>query len=380
MLIYIIMPVAAIMAGVILCRTRPEGLNRPGSKKTIGETIYCMLAFGGLFTVSAIRYAVGYDYILYANWFNSLRLMSDGELMRWTREKGFSLPAKILADAGFGYQVMFAVIAFVIAAGVMALIYRYSSVSWVSVTMFLASGLYFNSMNFMRQFIAAIIIAFALPYITRGHFFRFLGLVLFASVFHVSALLLVPFYFVFKIRFNSITLSVMIIFGTAAYIFVTPVFGFIQRFIYTEYDLITHREAASGLSPVYTIVFAVFFALAFLLRKLIRRRNKHYNTLIFSMYFAVLFSLLGTSHGIISRLSLLFVVAPVLILSADIYVSLRDLILLTFKDVRKIRRFIAAFISLIFLCAGGLYYNHLLNINYNGVVPYQTVFDKSAET
>jgi transmembrane protein EpsG len=361
----LILPVAAIVPGVFLCRER---------FKNAGKAIYCIFAGAGLFAVAALRYAVGHDYILYANWFNSARLLSVNELAFWSREKGFLIPVKILADMSADYQIMFILIALVITAGVMLLIYKNSSAPWVSVAAFLASGLFFNSLNFMRQFIAAVIIAFALRYIAKKRFFRYAGLVLFASAFHFSALIMLPFYFVFKLKLNLPVLGITLVGSAAVYIFVTPLMNFVTNFFYTAYDTVTNVEAASGLSPVYTIAFALFFLAAFLLRKMLMRRNNHANTLLFSMYFAVFFSLLGTVHGIIARLSLLFIIAPVLILSADIYMILRELIRLTFKDSIKKARICVLVVSLFFFCLSGAYYGYLLAVKYNGVVPYQTIF------
>jgi hypothetical protein len=374
LLIYIILPAAAIIFGIFFCR---EKLGKAG------KVIYCSLAGAGLFAVAAMRFEVGYDYILYANWFNRLRLMSESEITLWSREKGFTLPVKILSDVFSDFQVMFVLIAFVITLGVMLLIYRRSAVPWVSVTVFLTFGLFFNSLNFMRQFIAAVFIAFALFYVAKNRFFRFAGFVLLASAFHFSALLLLPFFFILKIKLNYVSLAVMLAGSAVVYIFVTPLINLATEYVYTDYDTVYGVEAAYGLSPVYTIAFAAFFFTAFLLRKMISHRNPHANTLLMAMYFAVFFSLLGTVHGILSRLALLFILAPVLILGAEIYIVLRDLINMTFKDAKKGAKICAAsVVSLIFLGMNGFYYYFLLTDSeegYNGVVPYRTIHERERE-
>jgi hypothetical protein len=373
LLIYIILPAAAIVFGVFLCR---EKLG------DAGKVIYCILAGAGLFAIAAMRFEVGYDYILYANLFNDVRLMSESELMTWFIEKGFALPIKIMADVSSGFQIMFVLIAFVIILGVMLLIYRRCAVPWVGVTAFLVFGLFFNSLNFMRQFIAAVFIAFALFYVAKNRFFRFAGLVFLASAFHFSALLLLPFYFVMKIKLNYVSLAVMLAGSAVVYIFVTPLMNIVTNYHYTGYDPAVNVEAASGLTPAYTVSFAVLFILAFLLRKMISRRNPHTNTLLMAMYFTFFFSLLGTAHGILSRLALLFIVAPVLVLSAEVYEVLRELIRLTFKDAKKKMLICASVVSLFFLSLGGLYYGFLLTDGeegYNGVVPYRSIHERERE-
>jgi hypothetical protein len=369
LLIYIILPVAAIVFGIFLCR------KKLGSA---GKAVYCVLAGAGLFAVAALRFEVGYDYIEYANWFRDLRLMSESDIMLWQREKGFALPAKILADVFSEPHIMFALTAFVITLGIILLIYRRSKAPWVSVTAFLIFGLFFNSLNFMRQFIAAVFVAFALFYIAKNRFFRYAALILLASAFHVSALLMLPFYFILKIRLNNVSLMIITAGSAVVYMFVTPLMGFVTDYFYSGYDPVTSVEAATGLKLIYTLAFAVFFILAFLLRKMLTARNPHANVLLTSMYFAVLFSFLGTSHAILARLALLFIIAPVLVLSAEIYEVLRDLFRLTFKDAKKSARVCAAFaVSLTFLAVCGLYYDFLVRVdNYNGVVPYRTIYDE----
>ena len=369
LLIYILLPAVAVVTGVFLCRER---------FKNKGRAVYCIFIGTLLFIIAAVRYAVGYDYVLYANWFASLRFMSGFEVMHWSREKGFAVPVKLLSDMFVNPQIMFALIALVITVGVMLLIYKRSAVPWVSVTAFLTSGLFFISMNFMRQFIAAVIISFALRYVAKKRFFRYAGLVLFASTFHYSALFLLPFYFIFKIKLNYITLLLMLAGSAVAYIFVTPLMNFATNFFYTGYDPVSRVEAAGGLSIIYTIAFASFFVVAFVLRKMIAKRNRHTNTLLMAMFFAVFFGLLGTSHAILSRLALLFIIAPVLILSAEIYSVLTDLIRLTFKDSKKVFIVFAAVMNLFFFGFSGAYYCYLISdsVNFNGVVPYQTIFSR----
>lgn len=367
MTVYLLLPLAAVILGIPLC----------GKCGKAGRLIYCAVFGVAFFIISAVRYCVGYDYILYANWYNDLLFMPLEDVTLWSREKGFTLPAKLMAEYGLGYQAIFIIIAFLAALSVFDYIYNHSSVPWVSVTAFLVFGLYFNSMNFMRQFLAAVILMYAFKYAYSRRVMRFLALVAFASVFHFSALAAIPFYFIIRIKPNKYGITALSAFAFISYIFVTPVIKRFTEYYYTGYGSESNVEFNNGLSPVYTIGFAVLLILAFLLKDMLAKRNAENNLQIILMFLAVYFSFLGTSHGIIARLSLLFILPPVLILSADIYIVIKDLVRLTFKNAAKAQKLAAGMLTasfFILLC--GLFYGYLLNNNYNGVVPYRTVFDE----
>lgn len=365
MTVYLILPAAAILLGVPLC----------GKCGKIGRLIYCIVFGTAFFIISAVRYCVGYDYILYANWYNRLLFMPTEEVMTWSREKGFSLLAKLMAEYGLNYQAMFIAIAFLIILGVFAYIYFNSSAPWVSTTAFLVFGLYFNSMNFMRQFLAAVIIMYAFKYAYSKRVMRFFALIVFASVFHYSAFAAIPFYLILRVKPNKYSVAVLSVFGFISYIFITPSVKFITGYFYSSYGSENNIEFTSGLSPVYTIAFSVFLLLSVLLRNMLKARNAENDVHIVLMFFAVYFSFLGTVHGIVARISLLFIIPSVLILSAEIFNLLRDLISLTFKRAAQRHKiFAGAVTAAIFILLCGVFYGYLLNNNYNGVVPYKTIF------
>lgn len=362
MLLYILLPVAAVGFGIPLCRSKA------------GRAVYCA-CFGLIFfVIAAVRYTVGHDYILYANWYNRLLISSIDELTYWSREKGFLIPLKMLADCGLPYQTMFVLIAFFVALGVMLYIYKKSTLPWVSVTAFVSMGLYFISMNFMRQFLAAILITLAFRYIYERHLLRFFAVVMLASVFHFTALVILPFYFILRIPVNKLGFFILTPLAFVSYIFSAPIIEFITGFFYTGYDLDLSVEMSTGLSPVYTIAMALLLLLALLLRKMLIARDPRNDYFITALYFAVYFSFIGTSHGIVARIGLFFMLPAVLILSAEIFITLRQLFTLTFRRMDKRRYIYAGLICAVFIGLAGGFYGFLLAGNYNGVVPYQTIF------
>lgn len=345
--------------------------NRPMRKLA-----YVIVMGAALFALSAVRYDTGYDYNLYAGWYYYDFIFKSVEELAASRiEKGFLLPMKYLADVIYDYQAMFVVIAFVVAALVMLYIYKYSSNVWISVAAFLGFGVYFNSMNFMRQLIAALLVTFALRYIQSRQPLRYLILILFASTLHFTALVMLPFYFLLRIRMNYAVLSAYAGIAVLTYWKSTEIMELVTSRFYTYYDPSQSAEMTHGLPIGYFIGFAALFAAAFALRKPLIGLRKFNGILINCAFFTMLFEFYGTKHTVISRFALLFYLGPVLLLVSDIAKVLAAMARKRFAK-RQLIGTVSVYAA-VAVCMLG-FYGYLLSKNYNGVVPYQSIFDKGA--
>lgn len=362
MSIYIIILIAAIVIGIPLCKTK------------IGQFIYVITSSFALFIITAIRKSVGYDYNLYAGWYYNYNFRTIDDLSFEKVEKGFSIPFKLLTDYTLDYQVMFAVIGFIIMSLISIYILKYSSDKTVSIASFMMFGLFFNSMNFMRQMIAAVIVLYALKFLEKKQFLPCLITILFASCFHISSLIMIPFMLIFMIKMNMATLSIYSAIGIVLFVFSFYILDIATDYVYRFYDPSQNPEVIQGLSPVYTAGFTALFIIAFVMRKKLEERNPFNMILINSLYFGCFFEFMGIKHGIISRFALLFLLAPILILTAEIAEVIRIEIRKKFEDNPK-GRFAASALTAAFLISIGFtFYLYLLQNNYNGVLPYQTIY------
>lgn len=134
----------------------------------------------------------------------------------------------------------------------------------LSLLLFYATGTYFDSLNGIRQYLAAAILFWAFQFIIRRELKNYVIAVCCAALFHYSALIMFPFYFVCSFRF-TLKRAVAVIAsawfgGTAAYRLVSYVLQFTRyRFYLTsiEYEIMP-TEA----STLYTVLLT---ALAFVL-------------------------------------------------------------------------------------------------------------------
>lgn len=344
-----------------------------------GKAAYCIIAGVALFAIAAIRSDVGHDYNSYGQIFLDIRKQSYETISTSKLEKGFAIPMKILTVAfGKDYQLFFVVVAFVMALGVMAYIYLYSEKPYMSVFCFLTFGLYFNSMNFLRQMIAAIIVMYALQYIQKKEMLRYLILVIFASCFHTSALLMIPFYFILMIPMNWKTLGIYAVITVPCYIFSREISGIVTKYIYKSYTE-GSAEFDLGLNPLYVSFFALFFLIALFVRKELIEKNPYNNILLGCMFFTVLFEFFGTKHAILSRFALLFFIPAVTVLVPHAVILAIEKVGRLFKG-RKTAQVAAKVVSyiLIFgLCSG--MYTYMIANDYNGVTPYKTIYDKKED-
>lgn len=100
---------------------------------------------------------------------------------------------KIVAFFSSNYQMIFVVTSLLI-IGLFCICYaKYSSNVYLSVMLFLLLSEYYCTMNFIRQSIAGIIALFALEFLKKKKFLPYLMIILVASTFHKSALILIPF-------------------------------------------------------------------------------------------------------------------------------------------------------------------------------------------
>lgn len=367
MLIYYILFFFVLVLGLVL------------SKVKHGKGIFLCISGLVLYIISSIRKSVGYDYNLYATFYHDAAYKPLEIIGAEKLENGFMLPVKVLQNISTDYQLLFIAISLVIIVAIMAFIYKKSPLPVISVASFLAFGVFFNSMNFMRQIISAIILMYALIYVEKKCFFKFVALVLLASTVHISSLIYIPFYLLFKIKMNTSMVVVLSSFGAVGYLLSNEILQFVTRFVYTDYDISTNSELTMGLPIGYAIVFSVIFLIVFAFRKRLIEKNEFNSVLINCLYFVALFEFFGTKHAVLARFSITFLLPSVLILLPYLVIVVREYVEEKIKDKSR-SRLVVACLSIVMGLAGlGIYTDLILN-DTNGVVPYRTIFDEEIES
>ena len=146
-----------------------------------------------LMGVSACRIAVGNDYWVYRD---NFRLIAQNREVSY--EIGFNYIVKWI-QLLFGYDNYLPVFAFFSIVTVyffVKALYDQGSNFAFSLFLLLTGGYYFNSLNSVRYYLALAIALYAMKYVLRGAYGKFILWVLVAMLFHKSVLIVVPVYLV----------------------------------------------------------------------------------------------------------------------------------------------------------------------------------------
>lgn len=144
-------------------------------------------------SVIGLRDGVGIDYLGYVDYYTSLTdNMSSKDV---SYEFGFYYLIRILRSFDFPPAAIF------VATSTMQMFFiglwmrRHSFLAHWYVYFFFTCLLLFESMNTIRQALAYSLLLAAMPLLLERRFIRFASMVLFASLFHLSAMVFIPLYF-----------------------------------------------------------------------------------------------------------------------------------------------------------------------------------------
>lgn len=363
MSVYLFLYAGALVSGFILCNKKLQPWGKP---------VYCAGCGLAFILISALRFSTGHDYNSYASIFDGYTFLSPEEIGMARLEKGISIPLDMLNQYSDTYIPMFVLTSILIYAGVFFLIHKNSSLPWVSVIAFLSLGVFFNSLNFLRQFIAAIVVAFAIRFIEVKNPYKYLLCVIIASVFHWSALIMIPFYVILRLKPGPALIASSSGLLIIIYIFSFPIMKFLTEtfYMYRAYDPESSVEMTTGLPVTYTLMFLIPFIICMFFRKRLYEKNPMNYIYINCLLFAAFFEAIGVKHAIISRFALLFFLPPIAALAPDLCLVIKEYIDKRFRKVKTQIKMIVADFALVsaFLC-----FLALINVNYNGVMPYRSI-------
>lgn len=180
-------------------RTRRSAVSPDGRRAVYGTGSrqgkidqICMTAiFFLLAGASALRIYTGNDYQTYISHFHDIYR---GNYV--VTERGFNLV--VTGVYRFFqkecYLVVFALFAFLTVGVFLKALYDQSVDFKMSFFLFMALGTYFQTYNTVRYYFALAIVLYSMRYVLRKQYIRFLAAILIASLFHKTALIVIPMY------------------------------------------------------------------------------------------------------------------------------------------------------------------------------------------
>lgn len=153
--------------------------------------VYLVAIFMILFVCSALRFGVGNDYKQYTQ--TAHEAYVGGYVVT---ESGFNLLVRAVYTlfGGEYYEIVFALFAFVTLLLFLKAMYEQSTDFSFAFFLFMMLGLYFQTYNTMRYYLALSVALYAMRYVLQRDWIKFVFWVVVAAFFHKSVLLIIPVY------------------------------------------------------------------------------------------------------------------------------------------------------------------------------------------
>ncbi|MGS0696503.1 EpsG family protein [Shewanella sp. 0m-4] len=217
-----------------------------------------------VFVVSVVRFDVGPDYMAYVEAVNSvLKYGESVQLDYWFLSKLTLLFSGV--DNTFFYVLA---TYFFVTYGLILNRWSKECSILIALMVFICFGFYFDSLDRVRQFLAISIFFFSYTFFLEGKYKSWFACVCFGFVSHASFLLVLPFYFVYKVKTNGVLLgSILFIFLGISF---TGLFGNLLHFFLEFIPFYSVKYLATGfasqtteigLGYVFRILLVIFCVL-----------------------------------------------------------------------------------------------------------------------
>lgn len=309
--------------------------------------------------VVGFRYNVGVDWEGYTNDFDTFVKFPNLAYSDQYFEYAYFVINKIIANSGLSYEWMFFTVAFI------SWFFVFKSVPKLLLPLFLTfiffDEVFFSSMNGVRQFAAISVWLFASKFIISKDLKKYLFFIVLASLFHTSALILIPFYFIPYHKLNKRS-PWLILFILTFLIGASPIFLDLSKkavlfigdkvdFIgtYTRYSDSEHfsinQETQTGLGFTFKILVNLFIIL--ISGRVLEKYPETKTYFVLFFIGAILFNLTYNIQ-ILGRINSYFLIFRPFILAVAVYY---------FWAHRKYRIFVIGFVALYFLIFLSAIYN-----------------------
>ena len=340
--------------------------NKKGKIPFVINTVIPVLI---LIIFAGIRYGIGTDYkqyqILYENTINSNGYVIDFS----SNEYGFIFLMKFFNILHIDYNTFL-----IIVEAITLIIFTYSikkmSIEFtISILAFICLGLYGNTFNIIRQMLAAAIISIGIPYIQEKKLKKFIIIVLIASLFHISSLIMIPLYYLFTRQYKKAFLA--IIPGAILMMNILGITNHIYNFIMglniipSKYVALytTGKLTEMKFDTIYTVIITVIYYIYYFVYinrmdyTKINTQEKIFNNIFFIF---VLNVLIANNIWILYRIFVLYQVIIVFVIPK---------IMIQFKtEQQRIVKMIMIILLLII-------YGYVTN-SQNGILPYESILTK----
>lgn len=326
------------------------------------NNLFIVMSFFSIFMLSFLRFDVGYDYDNYVSSFKSVYNGSYESTNGFLKYSSYYWICKIFSFTKKGYILVFGFYSFFTLFFLFkALLNR--GVLCVGVFIFITYNFLFISYDQIRQVLAISMFVYSIQFIEDGKFKKFIVTILLASIIHVSALAVIPFFFVRNVKPKLVIWSIIVLLFVIGYYSglweslrekffeLVPYYNF-----YANYqNQLTSAKLNSNIGVAFLIL--VSFILMFYLRK------TGENILFYTTVFGIIIYLFASNNLNIWRFANYFLFMQCISI---------PIILKQWKSPYAIWR---AF----FIVTGCILFQMYILNSPRGTTPYRTIFSDRAK-
>ena len=258
MIIYILLLILTTLAALPVLKSERLATHGITRQQLINRICLCGI-FLMLFFVAACRYRVGNDYGRYEEYFYNIWY---GFIV--PTEGGFNAAVKMMQHL-FGkeaYLVFFAVFSFVTVFLMLKAIYVLGRNFAFSFFLFMSFGYYYQSLNTVRYYIALAAAMYAISYIHRKEYLKFILIVLLAATFHKSVLIVIPVYLLANCRWKWWQTMILTAFAASAFL-LEDIYLKVILYLYPTYRDTMYLEGGTSYINIVRCVLVLAFCIAF---------------------------------------------------------------------------------------------------------------------
>ena len=279
-----------------------ENKNKGLALTTIGIVIvaFCL--------ISGFRSNIGDT----ETYMQSYTVLANNQSMEFSQDVGFNTMSLFLTYLSPDPQLLILFTAIIIAVCNLVTLARYRKYSYyeLQVYLYVTSGYFLTTMNGIRQALSAAILFSFTHLITKGKFLLYLIVVLVVSTFHQSALVMIPVYFLARLKpwSKRLMLISLAVFGfVIAFDTMLPfVFDVLQNTQYGYYEEYFMENNWGGSSLIRTVINYVPVGLAFMLRREIKEKWSESDIFVNMSLFNALVMTVSLKNWIFARFSYCF--------------------------------------------------------------------------
>ena len=305
----------SLIGTIVNNRGKKEKENKP-TKICLWIIIIILTIISGMRNLSYIQ-GDEYRYRLY---FNKVDILGS-QIMNDDREIGYWFINYLLT--GFTNNDQSIIILCAIISNILIIINLYKFSNYFNFTLFLyiTSGIYFESFNAMRQYLAVAILFQAMNYIFKKDVIKYIICIIFATSFHFSAIVMLPMYWLVQVKNKKKVCKYIIIIFIVIFIAFSTVMNFLGTLMnkLENYNEAYNSDKSYGVNIIRVLVIALPVILLVKQYEKIIKKDKKLEIMYIYSVMCMMIIICSYKYVHIARLSSYFLLQEILIIPELIY-------------------------------------------------------------